>query len=135
MLLSQIYLLFGWSSMLPRQKHEFLPWNGRLCGRIWSFSGLGFAAASRCSFFRPEEGPVEAERRIKQVMAEVLEVDPGAIGVEFQREEAPSWDSMAHLRLVSALEETFGIRFTMREVGEMERFETIRRLVLERLPA
>jgi acyl carrier protein len=78
---------------------------------------------------------VEAERRIKQVMAEVLEVDPSAIGAEFQREVAPSWDSMAHLRLVSALEETFGIRFTMREVGEMERFETIRRLVLERLPA
>jgi acyl carrier protein len=78
---------------------------------------------------------VEAERRIKKVMAEILEVDPAAIGEGFQREEAPSWDSMAHLRLVSALEEAFGIRFTMREVGEMERFETIRRLVTERVPA
>lgn len=82
-----------------------------------------------------EEVYLEAERRIKQVMAEVLEVDPGTIREGFQREEASSWDSMAHLRLVSALEETFGIRFTMREVGEMERFETIRRLVMERLPA
>jgi acyl carrier protein len=37
--------------------------------------------------------------------------------------------------MVSALEEAFGIRFTMKEVGEMERFETIRRLVSERIPA
>ncbi len=76
---------------------------------------------------------MDAERRIKEVMAEVLEVDPGAIGEGFHRDEAPAWDSMNHLRMVSALEETFGVRFTMREVGEMERFETIRRLVLERI--
>lgn len=76
---------------------------------------------------------MDAERRIKEVMAEVLEVDPGGIGEGFQRDEAPTWDSMSHLRMVSALEEAFGIRFTMREVGEMERFETIRRLVLERV--
>jgi acyl carrier protein len=76
---------------------------------------------------------LDAEHRIKEVMAEVLEVDPGVIGEEFHRDEAPGWDSMSHLRMVSAREEAFGIRFTMREVGEMERFETIRRLVLERI--
>jgi len=107
-----------------------MPWRPDL-----EIPGLGFAARCGRSFFRLREGPVEAERRIKQVMAEVLEVDPASIREGFQREEASSWDSMAHLRLVSALEETFGIRFTMREVGEMERFETIRRLVMERLPA
>ncbi|HKI02020.1 MAG TPA: acyl carrier protein [Thermoanaerobaculia bacterium] len=78
---------------------------------------------------------MDAERRIKEVMAEVLEVDPRAIGKGFHREEAPSWDSMNHLRMVSALEEAFGIRFTMKEVGELERFDTIRRMVRERLPA
>jgi acyl carrier protein len=78
---------------------------------------------------------VDAERRIREVMAEVLEIDPAAIGAGFHREEAPSWDSMNHLRLISALEEAFGIRFTMKEVEEMERFDTIRRLVAERLPA
>ena len=81
----------------------------------------------------PEEVGLDAEHRIKEVMAEVLEIDPGTIGAGFHREAAPAWDSMNHLRLVSALEEAFGIRFTMREVGEMERFETIRRLVTERI--
>lgn len=78
---------------------------------------------------------MNAERRIKEVMAEVLEIDPAAIGESFHRDDAPAWDSMNHLRMVSALEEAFGIRFTMKEVGEMERFDTIRRLVSERLPA
>ena len=76
---------------------------------------------------------MDAERRIREVMAEVLEVDPRTIREGFHRDEAPAWDSMNHLRMVTALEETFGIRFTMKEVGEMERFETIRRLVLERI--
>ena len=76
-----------------------------------------------------------ADRRIKEVIAEVLEIDPSAIGEGFRRDDAPAWDSLNHLRMVSALEEAFGIRFTMKEVGEMERFDTIRRLVSERLPA
>ena len=40
---------------------------------------------------------MEAERRIKQVMAEVLEIDPAAIREGFQREEASSWDSNCHI--------------------------------------
>lgn len=78
---------------------------------------------------------LDVDRRIRDVMAEVFEVDPAAIGDGFHRDDAPAWDSLNHLRMVSALEETFGIRFTMKEVGEMERYDTIRRLVSERLAA
>ena len=76
---------------------------------------------------------MDAERRIREVMAEILEIAPEGIGDGFHREAAPSWSSLNHLRLVTALEEAFGIRFTMKEVGEMERFDTIRRLVAARL--
>lgn len=77
----------------------------------------------------------DVDRRIKEVMAEVLEVDPAVIGDGFHRDDAPLWDSLNHLRLVSTLEEAFGIKFTMKEVGEMERYDTLRRLVSERLAA
>lgn len=77
----------------------------------------------------------DVDRRIKEVLAEVLEVDPAVIGDGFHHDDAPLWDSLNHLRLVSTLEEAFGIRFTMKEVGEMERYDTIRRLVSERLAA
>ena len=76
----------------------------------------------------------ELDGRIREVMADILEVEPGAIGDGFGRDDAPSWDSMNHLRMVSALEESFGVQFTMKEVGEMARFDTIRRLIAARLP-
>ncbi|HSN88237.1 MAG TPA: acyl carrier protein, partial [Thermoanaerobaculia bacterium] len=65
--------------------------------------------------------------------SEILEVEPGAIRDGFQRDDAPGWDSLNHLRLVSALEEAFRIKFTMKEVGEMDRFEAVRRMVSSRL--
>lgn len=77
----------------------------------------------------------DVDRRIREILAEVFEIDPAVIGNGFHRGDAPLWDSLNHLRMVSALEETFGVRFTMKEVGEMERYDTIRRLVAGRLPA
>lgn len=75
----------------------------------------------------------EIDARIREVMVDILEVEPGVVGDGFGRDDAPSWDSMNHLRMVSALEEAFGIQFTMKEVGHMARFDTIRQLVAERL--
>lgn len=75
----------------------------------------------------------DVDGRIREVMAGILELDAAAIGGELARDDAPSWDSLNHLRLVSALEEVFGIRFTMREVGELDGFEAIRRKVSERV--
>jgi len=66
-------------------------------------------------------------------MAGVLEVEPGAIGAGFGRDDTPQWDSLNHLRLITAIEEAFGIRFDMREVSRMERFEAIQRAIVERL--
>jgi acyl carrier protein len=68
-------------------------------------------------------------------MAGVLDIPAAGIGNGFRRDDASAWDSMNHLRLISALEEAFGIKFTMKEVGEMESFEDVSRKVAERLQA
>lgn len=77
----------------------------------------------------------EVDDRVKDVMAGVLDVPAAGIGSGFRRDDASAWDSMNHLRLISALEESFGIKFTMKEVGEMESFDDVRRKVAERLQA
>ena len=77
----------------------------------------------------------EVDSRIRGVMAGVLDVETGEIVDSFRRNDASAWDSMNHLRLISALEEAFGIRFTMKEVGEIESFGDLRRRVAERLQA
>jgi acyl carrier protein len=63
---------------------------------------------------------------VRDVMAEVLDLDPQQIDDGFSRDGSPAWDSMAHLRLVTALEEAFGIKFTMKDVGELDRYGKIR---------
>jgi acyl carrier protein len=74
----------------------------------------------------------DVDGRIREVMGGILEVDPASVDEGFLRDSAPSWDSLNHLRLVSALEEAFGIRFTMREVGELDGFDAIRRRIAGR---
>ena len=77
----------------------------------------------------------EVDNQVREVMAGVLDVEAGEIDDGFRRDDASAWDSMNHLRLISALEEAFGIRFTMKEVGEMESFGDVRQRVAERLQA
>jgi acyl carrier protein len=77
----------------------------------------------------------EIDNQVREVMAGVLDVEAGEIDDGFRRDDASAWDSMNHLRLISALEEAFGIRFTMKEVGEMESFGDVRQRVAERLQA
>lgn len=76
---------------------------------------------------------LELDTRIKEVMAEVLDLDPKDIDDSFSRDEASSWDSLSHLRLVTALEEAFGVRFTMKDVEEMSRYGVIRDRIAGRL--
>lgn len=77
----------------------------------------------------------ELDSRVRDVMAGVFDIPAAGIGSGFRRDDAPAWDSMNHLRLISALEEAFCIKLTMKEVGEMESFEDVRRKVAERLQA
>ena len=77
----------------------------------------------------------EVDRQVREVMAGVLDVETETLDDGFRRDDASAWDSMNHLRLISALEEAFGIRFTMKEVGEMESFGDVRQRVAERLQA
>lgn len=75
----------------------------------------------------------DLEDRLREVMASVLELPPDAIGPGFARAGTPQWDSLTHLRLITALEEAFGIRFDMREVPDLARFESIESAILNRL--
>lgn len=69
---------------------------------------------------------LDVDSRVREVLAGVLEIPQSSIEDGFSRDSASSWDSLAHLRLVSALEEAFGVRFTMQEVGDLTSFAAIR---------
>jgi len=72
---------------------------------------------------------MDVMERLKLLVSDVLEVEPEAVGDDAGRETLPEWDSLAHLRIVGAVEEEFGVKLTMQEIGEMNSLAAIGRLV------
>ena len=58
-----------------------------------------------------------------EIVAELFDLDPAAVHEALTPEDVELWDSMNHLRLVSAVEEEFQIKLSMQEI------ESIRSLV------
>jgi acyl carrier protein len=48
---------------------------------------------------------------VKQIMAQVLQVDIASIDISTSTDSVESWDSLKHMQLILALEDEFGIQF------------------------
>jgi len=53
--------------------------------------------------------------RLRQIMSDVFEVRPDAIGESTSQETLSDWTSLAHLRLITELESEFDVSVTMDE--------------------
>jgi acyl carrier protein len=60
---------------------------------------------------------VEAVRaRLKRIFNEVFEDSGVEYSDSLSRETLQAWDSLGHIRLISATEEEFGVQFTIEEI-------------------
>ncbi|HJX26353.1 MAG TPA: acyl carrier protein [Thermoanaerobaculia bacterium] len=69
------------------------------------------------------------EVRLREILSDVLDLDPEQISDDFSRDDESGWDSMAHLRLITAVEQAFGLKFTMREIEEIRSYGDLRERV------
>lgn len=69
------------------------------------------------------------ESEIKEVMAEILDIDEDVITDDFGPESTDTWDSLNNLKMITALEETFDIALTMDEINSMVNFEKIKTVI------
>jgi acyl carrier protein len=58
--------------------------------------------------------------KLAEVIAETLELKPAEVTPDMVRDGHPSWDSFNHLRLMTAIEEEFGVQFSMDEIEGIE---------------
>jgi acyl carrier protein len=68
---------------------------------------------------------LDLETRLRQIVSDVLDVDP-QITDDFSRDDESGWDSMAHLRLITAVEHAFRIKLTMKEIEEIRSYGDLR---------
>jgi|TARA_B100001063_G_scaffold201407_1_gene194815 acyl carrier protein len=59
----------------------------------------------------------------KQVFIEALSIDKSKFNDKIKYNEIPEWDSIAHMTLISALEEKFSISIDTDDVVDFSSFE------------
>jgi acyl carrier protein len=70
------------------------------------------------------------ETALRTVMATVLGVPIDAIGPDASQDTLKSWDSLKHMNLVLALEQTFGVEIPDEDAAEITSYALIK-LVLQ----
>lgn len=64
----------------------------------------------------------DIEQRIKQIMADILHLEPRQIDEQTAMDNTEAWDSANHISLVLALEDEFSISFDVAEIETMTSF-------------
>lgn len=69
------------------------------------------------------------------LLAEALGIAEGEITPDIGLETCAQWDSMAHFRIVAAVEETLGRALTPSEIFDMSGYQSVDTLLTERSEA
>lgn len=71
--------------------------------------------------------------KVKEIVASVCEIDVSEIKETSSIGDFPSWDSMAHLTILSTIEEQFTVDFEPEEMMDFESVEDIVKAVSAKL--
>jgi acyl carrier protein len=58
----------------------------------------------------------DIKERAQEIFREVFDDDKLEIYDEMQAKDVEGWDSLTHITLIMTIEDTFGVKFTTREV-------------------
>lgn len=65
------------------------------------------------------------EKKVIGVVARTLDVPESSLSSGTKSTDIPQWDSLGHLRICMALEETFGIKVGLEEMEQMQTVDAI----------
>ena len=66
------------------------------------------------------------EKRIKQVMASVFDINDSDIDENASPDTIGAWDSLHHMNLIVALEEEFNVSFTEDDMSNLLNYKLIK---------
>lgn len=67
--------------------------------------------------------------KLNRIVAEVLDLEDSEIIDDLSPETAELWDSLNHLRMMTAIEQEFGIKFSMEEIESVKNIARLREIV------
>ncbi|MBI4369090.1 MAG: acyl carrier protein [Elusimicrobia bacterium] len=73
--------------------------------------------------------------RVSKIVKEVFAVNESSFTDDSGQQDIPTWDSLNHVMLVSAIEKEFNISLEMTEIQEIKTVGDIKKIVNRHLPA
>ena len=70
--------------------------------------------------------------KLESIIANVLSVDEAQLNDESNALNTPNWDSLRHIEIMLAVENAFGVRFSMPEMVSMQNIGDMRKLICEK---
>jgi acyl carrier protein len=67
--------------------------------------------------------------KLNQIVADILELDVNAVSDALTPDDVEQWTSLNHLRLVTAVEEAFGVNLSMEQIESIRSIGALRQLV------
>ena len=64
-----------------------------------------------------------------ELVADIFDLDPGDVREDLTAEDVELWDSLNHLKLITAIEQAYGLQFTMAEVQSIDSIGKLKALV------
>lgn len=74
----------------------------------------------------------QAMERLTQVFRDVFDDDDIVLTDTTSAKDIEDWDSLEHINLIAAVEKTFKMRFTMKEVSGMKNVGEMAQIVCQR---
>ncbi len=63
--------------------------------------------------------------KLQDIMASTLEIDPGSITENATMDDIEEWDSLGHVHIMVALEQTFDLYMDVEDFAEMNSVKSI----------
>lgn len=73
------------------------------------------------------------DQTFKQAVAQALEIRPEEVKPEIALGSLETWDSLNHMNLIIAVEETFNIRFASDEIPKLQTLALLQQALLTHL--
>jgi acyl carrier protein len=73
----------------------------------------------------------EIEGRLREILASVLEVPVEEIPEDASTDSIEAWDSLAHMNLILAVEDAFGVTIPDEEAADLTSIQLLRLVVSE----
>ena len=74
---------------------------------------------------------INVNKKLLNIVSEIFFLDEEEVKLELTPDDVETWDSLNHLILVTAVENEFGIKLSMRDIESISSLDKLNKLVEE----